>query len=192
MLVKKTTREAKKFYHHTFEIKRHGRSKHRHTLLVNPEDISQNEPTRMSVTQTLGGAYVVDFGQGLIEVSISGTTGYKARYNSEGEYVDGFEEFINFRENIYRDFIQNSDNGMEMFWYNWEDDEYYQIQPKSFRLMRNKQAPLLYRYEFQFICLAECKRSRYPKLTEKQVNTIDILMDAGRIHDAKNKLKRYL
>ncbi len=152
-LVKPTTAMLKKMYHMTFERRIKGVTEKRHTLLINPEDFSQNEPARANVTQTLGGAYVDDFGQGLLQITIAGTTGYKARYSTEGLYVDGYEEFSLFRKNVYRDFVTANDPAMTLHWFNWEDNEHYQIQPVNFRLQRNARQPLLYRYEFQFICI---------------------------------------
>ena len=153
-LVKDLTLRAKKMYRQTFEMKKEGvGSILIHTLLVNPEDMQMEEPARANVTQTLGGAYVMDFGQGLFTVTLSGITGYRKRVNTEGKLMDGFEEFITFRNKIYRDFIAKNDPKLSLYWYNWEDGEFYQIQPLSFRLMRNKSEPLLYRYEFRFVCI---------------------------------------
>lgn len=155
-LVKDTTLAKKRFYRYSFELRKDGvGSVHFHTMLINPEEMSMDEPTRASVTQTLGGAFVTDFGQGLSSVTISGTTGYRKQTNAEGQTVDGFEEFMNFREHIYRTFIASSDSNekMHLFWYNWEDAEFYEIQPMSFRLQRSRSQPLLYRYEFRFTCL---------------------------------------
>lgn len=152
-LAKPTTDFQKLLYHQTFELRTNGQVAYRHTLLVNPEDMSQSEPARVNVMQTLGGAYVDDFGAGLRQVTISGITGFKARVNKEGSYVDGYEEFTNFRRKIYRNFIETNSPGMELYWYNWEDGEFYQVQPMSFRLQRNARQPLLYRYEFQFTCI---------------------------------------
>jgi hypothetical protein len=155
-LVKDTTLAKKRFYRHSFELRVDGYGTvNFHTLLINPEDFSMDEPTRASVTQTLGGAFVTDFGQGLPSVVISGTTGYRKQTNAEGQTVDGFEEFMNFRQGVYRSFISASEDNekMHLFWYNWEDEEFYEIQPMSFRLQRNKSEPLLYRYEFRFTCI---------------------------------------
>jgi hypothetical protein len=167
-LVKDTTKLLKLMYHQTFEIKEKGKTTMRHTLLVNPEDMSMEEPSRVNVVQTLGGAYVTDFGQGLPTVTISGITGYKARYSVEGNYVDGFEEFMLFRGSVYRNFLEANSADMELHWYNWEDNEHYQIQPTGFRLSRNARQPLLYRYEFRFVCLR--KRGSPHKIYDKILN----------------------
>jgi hypothetical protein len=154
-LVSAKTSRLKKSYHHTFELRKNGKTEVRHTLLLNPQSLAQNEQARSSVTQTLGGAYVTDFGAALPTVSISGTTGYRQRHNGDGELRDGYEEFMHFRNEIYRKFIQTNDPDYELFWYNWEDEEYWAIQPTSFRLQRSVSEPLLYRYEFNFTCIGK-------------------------------------
>lgn len=172
-LVLPNTARLKKLYHLTFEVAKRGIGTiYRHTLLVNPQEFTQVEPARNTVTQTLGGAFVQDFGQGLPQVTISGITGYKARKNVDGEVRDGFEEFRHFRETIYRMFIRNNEADLVMYWYNWEDEEYYAIQPHTFRLQRNKAEPLLYRYEFNFTCLRRANIMPYqvPKNTKGAID----------------------
>jgi hypothetical protein len=165
------TKALKKVYHHTFEVRKGSSLVTRHTLLLNPQNLTQTEQARTSVTQTLGGAYVTDFGGALPVVSISGTTGYKQRYNADGELRDGYEEFIHFRNEVYRKLIQTNDPDYKMFWYNWEDKEYYQIQPTNFRLQRNVSEPLLYRYEFDFTCLSKASVSTKPTANTYVLNS---------------------
>lgn len=162
-LVSRATAELKKNYHQTFEIKENGKTIVRHTLLLNPQSLTQNEQSRSSVTQTLGGAYVVDFGSALPQVTISGTTGYKSRVNADGEIRDGWEEFKHFRSEVFRKFLNTNSPNYEMHWYNWEDEEYYRIQPVAFRLQRSVSEPLLYRYEFTFTCLAPSTAGTQPE-----------------------------
>lgn len=160
-LVMDSTVRIKQFYRQSFEIKQQGvGSLMFQTLVQNPDDMSQDEPARATVTQTLGGAFVTDFGQGLPSVVLSGTTGYKKRINSEGQETDGFQAFRDFRNKVYRDFITQNDPTLELYWYNWEDEEYYQIQPTNFRLQRNKTESLLYRYEFRFTCLRAVQNAK--------------------------------
>jgi hypothetical protein len=148
-----SSRDKRAFYRQTFEIKDNGKSVYRHTLLINPEDMNVEEPHRATVTQTMGGAYLSLFGQGLHNVSLSGKTGYHARRNAEGVMTDGYEEIQNLRKRIYRDFINMPSSQYEMFWYNWEDEEYYKIMPMSMRVQRNTSGGLMYRYDIQFTCL---------------------------------------
>lgn len=180
-LVSPATLARKKFYRHTFDMKYAGSSVMLHTLLLNPDDMAQDEPARANVTETLGGAFVTDFGKGIPTVTISGTTGYRQRKTAEGRTFDGFEEFIHFRTRVYRGFIEDNDPKLSLYWYNWEDDEYYEIQPTNFRLQRNKSEPLLYRYEFKFTCLNRLK-SRNQPITDYLLNsppTRELAMEIG-------------
>jgi hypothetical protein len=158
---KESTVKLKTFYRYTFDIRKEGKgSIMLHTLIINPEDMSQDEPARNGVTQTLGGAYTTDFGSGLPTVSISGTTGYKTRMGAEGVARDGYEEFVKFRQDVYRGFISNPDPTLSLYWYNWEDAEFYEIQPQNFRLQRSKSAALMYRYEMRYTCIRKLDTTR--------------------------------
>ena len=159
----KSSRDARKFYKQTFEVRDNGKIKYRHTLLVNPQEMSVDEPHRASVTQTLGGAYVELFGKGLHTVNISGLTGYHARKNVEGKITDGYQEMRNFRNKIYRDFLKSIDSKYQLFWYNWEDTEYYQVIPMNFRLQRSRSEPTMYRYDLSMTCIKAVGAGTKPK-----------------------------
>src|SRR5277367_3573779 len=46
-------------------------------LVIRPEELTRTDPSRMTVQQTLGGAWADDFGPGLGSINISGTTGWR-------------------------------------------------------------------------------------------------------------------
>lgn len=156
------TSEKRLFYHQTFVMKDKDVEIYRHTLLVNPQDMSVAEPARINPQQTLGGAYVAKFGQGLHQITLGGITGYNARRNAEGIMTDGYEEIKNFRDKVYRYFLTNESSQVEMFWYNWEDEEYYKVVPTSFRIMRNVSQPLLYRYELAMTAIEKIGVNKKP------------------------------
>ncbi|AKG36082.1 hypothetical protein [Paenibacillus durus] len=165
VLVSAATYDQKRFYRMTFELRKtlpsgDSGALSLHTLLVNPSDFSQDEPGRGNIIQTLGGAYVADFGLGLPTVTLSGTTGYRVRASAEGKERDGYEELRDFRSDIYRKILLANDPQHALYWYNWEDDEYYEIHPQNFRLQRSKSEPTLYRYEFRFTCLRRLTKTR--------------------------------
>lgn len=186
------TKNARRFYRHTFDMHYEGiGSVMLHTLVLNPEDMAQEEPARATVTPTLGGAYVTDFGTGLTSVVLSGTTGYMKRTTAEGAEVDGRTEFFKFRLEVYRRFISNNEPKLHLYWYNWEDDEYYEIQPQSFRLQRNKSEPLLYRYEFRFICTRQLLRDKFTNLVQylqNNPNTRQMVNELGKSGSAINEI----
>lgn len=170
MLVTTKTIREKQFRHLTFEVTRNGVPVKTHTLTINPEDLTQKEPNRSEVTQTLGGAYVEDWGAGLIEMVIRGTTGYRKRVNIQGKETDGFQEFKDLRNDIFRYFLnpdgtakRDSRDEYTLNFYNWEDSEYYEVFPKYFQLSRSKNRPLLYSYDFPFICLRPIGKSSRPR-----------------------------
>lgn len=162
------------FYRQSFELKNNGKAVYMHTLLVNPQDMTKAEPARINVQQTLGGAYVSHFGQGLHQVTISGTTGYSARYNTSGELKDGYTELKAFQEKVYRYYVKEKSAFIEMFWYNWEDEEYYKVVPTNFRIMRNKSEPTLYRYELTFVALEPVGAGQKPKMNLNALDAISV------------------
>jgi hypothetical protein len=110
---------------------------------INPEEYTQEEPSRSTVTQTKGGAWVDDFGGGLPVITIRGTTGFQ-----KGLGVQKFKELRDMIRKYY-------DDGSELTFHNWTDDESWIVHPdpSGFRLLRNKTNPLLYMYEMRLICL---------------------------------------
>ena len=143
------------FHRMSFEIRDQGKFVRMHTLLINPGEMSFDEPARVNIQQTLGGAYVSDFGKGLPTVSITGTTGFAARRSATGKVRDGLTEWQAIRDDVYRYFTKSKSHQMEMYWFNWEEGtEFYKIQPQSLRLQRSKAQPLLFQYEFRFTCIA--------------------------------------
>lgn len=167
-----STHKKRAFYHQTFVIKDKDKEVYRHTLLVNPQDMSITEPARINVQQTLGGAYVSKFGQGLHQITLSVLTGYNARPNAEGKMTDGYEELKNFRDKVYRYYVTAPSSHVEMFWYNWEDEQYYKVVPMSFRVMRNVAQPTMYRYELSMTALEPVGPGRRPRPTPNKLNKV--------------------
>lgn len=160
----------RRFYRYTFELRNNGKSVYTHTLLLNPSDMSFDEPPRINAVQTLGGAYITNFGRGLAQVTISGVTGFNARMNTAGVVMDGYTEWKALRDQVYRYYVNTMSSQVEMYWYNWEDDEYYKVVPLSFRLMRNKAEAKLYRYELRFICTKRLNSAEYKTANAKEAN----------------------
>jgi hypothetical protein len=171
-----STMQKRRFYKQTFQVKDKGKEKYRHTMLINPQEMTIAEPARINTQQTLGGAYVSHFGQGLFQVTLSGVTGYKARYNADGQLRDGYEEFKAFRDKVYRDFVTYPSSQLELFWYNWEDEQYFKIVPTSFRLMRSKSEAIMYRYELAFVCLNTVGAGTKPIYNANKLDEINLAL----------------
>lgn len=134
------------------------------TLSINPENFSQTEPARITVTQTKGGMFVDHFGAGVTTITIAGTTGYKHRVvqvskdPNFAELESGQQEFLRLRK-MYRDWMDNSTdptaegvsnpNPAQMRFHNWADNESYLVAINTFTLQRAVGRPLLYQYNIQ-------------------------------------------
>lgn len=125
---------------------------------INPQEYTQTEPARVTITQTKAGAWVDDFGSGLPVVTIKGTTGFKPRNPKDGKPSTGFEEFKELRDYIrsYYDSVSpgttRSINDYLIF-HNYTDGESWYVVPEVFTLMRSVSRPLLYMYEIRMTCI---------------------------------------
>ncbi len=179
MNVLRQTNFAKTFKHITFELHKDESLFYSYTFTINPEEFSQEEPSRSSVIKTLGGAYVEEWGRDLININIKGTTGYGKRYYANGKETDGYQTFKDLRDKIYRYFLepqgrmkQTQTSKYQLLFFNWEDDEYYEVYPERFILMRSKNKPLLYSYDFSFICIKQIGRQKTSVDTLAIINSL--------------------
>jgi len=126
-------------------------------LFINPEEFSQTEPTRISVTQTKGGAFVDYFGQGIRTISIKGITGFKSR-KVGSEELSGHDQFLNLRT-LIRDWTTNSKIDPKdhiLYLFNFADSEFYEIIVNNFQLLRSVGRSLLYQFNIAITCIREC------------------------------------
>lgn len=133
---------------------------------VNPEEYTQEEPSRSLVTQTLGGAWVDDFGGGLPVISIRGNTGFRNGM--------GFQKFKELRD-LIRSYYKSNTVGQsiedELVFHNFTDEESWVVHtdPTGFRLLRSKNNPLLYMYEIRLICL---RPATHPNTNRTEVGNV--------------------
>lgn len=135
----------------------------RYRFALNPEQLTQEEPNRVTVVQTKGGAWVDDFGGGLVNISFKGTTGFKNRTESG---TNGFSKFKELRDLIRQYYFKQTpglevkeDN--ELKFYNHTDGEAWVVVPKVFSLMRSVSRPLLYLYDIQLTAIRPAKLPNY-------------------------------
>lgn len=117
---------------------------------INPDEMIQQETSRSTVTQTVGSAYIDDFGGGLPTIYIKGNTGF-----SNGLGVTRFMQLRNLIRQYYNATTPGQDVTDEIVFHNYTDDESWVVHtdPQGFRLLRNNENPLLYMYEIYFICI---------------------------------------
>jgi len=177
----------------TFEYYNKATGERKHiTLLINPEEFSVTEPARITVTQTKGGAFVDHFGRGLKQVTIRGVTGYKPPQR-EGKVakISGHLHFIELRK-LIRDWTEyakdpNTSKDHVMRFYNWTDEEYWEIAVTQFTLQRAVNRPMLYQYNISFTVLRDIDRA--PKEYGVGIEYYDYLMQPeARVPIVANKV----
>lgn len=138
-----------------------------HILSINPEDLSITEPSRMSVQQTIGSAWVDNFGPGLRTISISGTTGWRANHETgrdwEAEYNSLYKEsFVKWHSLRADKITAGQDPGVvELEFVDALDKVAVIVAPVSFVLKRNKNRPLLIQYSIVLNVLRDIKDFNY-------------------------------
>lgn len=115
-----------------------------------PESIQYHYPSRGTVIQTFDGGFVDDFGEGLVDIVVSGHTGWR-----EGVVMDGMMAFLTFRELVIRLFHQLRAamaaaglpiETVKMYWVDTLNMCVYEVYPISLQTSKNRQRPLLYQY----------------------------------------------
>ncbi|WP_293372286.1 hypothetical protein [Nevskia sp.] len=128
------------------------------TLIIRPEELSRDEPSRLSVQQTIGGAYLDHYGVGISTISIQGNTGWRA-----GIAEDGGQHFQRLRASIFHRWheLREEQQGrgdpdrVEMIFTDTLDEIAVVVAPQSFRLQRSKTKPLLYQYAMKMVVLRD-------------------------------------
>lgn len=128
-------------------------------MSIRPEDLTRTEQSRMTVSQTLGGAWVDDFGPGVPTVNLAGTTGWGA-----GGLPDGFEQFKKLHETVFEKWHKlraevaregKDPDGVKLIFSDGLDDFVWAVVPQNFILKRNKARPLLSQYQIALVKQAD-------------------------------------
>lgn len=120
-------------------------------LVIRPEDLTRSDRSRLSVTQTLGGAWADNFGRGVPQVNISGHTGW-----GQGMLPNGQKEFQNLFDTVFKRWHEDRakvlKNGLDpekvrLIFSDSLDDFTWVMAPQTFKLKRSRTRPLLSQYE---------------------------------------------
>lgn len=126
---------------------------------IRPEDLARNEPSLMTPVQTLGGAYIDDFGPGLSNIQISGHTGWRG---SEAE--DGAAAFETLRNLIWVAWharrqaavdAGQSPDVVKLIFADALDNIVNVVVPGAFSLKRNRARPLLMMYNLSMTVVSD-------------------------------------
>lgn len=129
-----------------------------HYFSLRPEEFNYEIPSRANVHQTLGGAWVDDFGVGLKRITLSGTTGWR------GVVIPGELWFLAFRELVYERYFAlrqlAANTGVDpdtirLFYVDTLNYLACWVHPVEFTHERSKSRPLLHRYRIQFVVVQE-------------------------------------
>lgn len=127
-------------------------------ITVRPESLSRTEPTRMTVQQTLAGAWIDAFDRGVATIKIAGTTGYRGNGLLSGEAA-----FMLLRGSVFQGWNDaraaviaggGDPNASVFLWMVDALDNFVAlVAPKTFTLERSKTSPLLMRYRIELLQL---------------------------------------
>lgn len=130
-----------------------------------PEDMSYTYPTRATAINTLGGAYVDDFGSAIAEINIRGNTGYKMGGRGSGlgdvgpaGISSGDLLMVSLRNMMVQSYHQQrlwlakagqDPDLIQLMLVDTLNLTMFKVYPRQFQLQRSKQSPLLYRFNLQ-------------------------------------------
>lgn len=109
------------------------------------------------------------------------------------EELNGFEQIV-FLRNIFRHYSDKKEsrepsNNLVMIWYNGKDGDSWLVEPKEFRLFRDAQSPLTYKYSITFTTLAP-----FSAILAQDKDTLDEVFDPNvlfqRVQEYNRSLKR--
>lgn len=143
------------------------------TLQPNPQDITYTRPTRATVIQTLGGAWVDDFGEGVIEVVISGNTGWQIGVGGEAR-IHLFQDLVvtNFHKSREAKAADGDDpDSIKLILVDTLNIFVGVCYPSVFEMSKNVSSPLLWNYHIKLLVL------------DKLFDPGDVLAGAGGVLD---------
>lgn len=128
-------------------------------LNIRPADLTRVEPSRATVQQTLGGAWLDNWGPGIRQININGHTGWRG-----SNYEDGMSAFKTLNNAVFKSWHEKRrlaiSSGrdpelIQLIFADLLDDFVYVVAPMAFTLRRSKQSPLLMQYQISMLVLSE-------------------------------------
>ncbi|PWC44271.1 hypothetical protein [Azospirillum sp. TSO22-1] len=124
---------------------------------IRPEELIREEPSRLTVQQTLGSAWVDAFDRGVSTITLKGHTGWRGGFSA-----DGAAQFENLRSTVFTQWHARrkalAEKGQDpeavgLYFADTLDRITARVAPKTFTLRRSKDAPLLMRYDVSLLVL---------------------------------------
>lgn len=133
------------------------------SLVIRPEDLTRTDSSRIATHQTLGGAWVDNFGPGLPALTISGHTGWRRRVAGDDEQ-DGLERFQHLYEHVFTKWHERRADAIRagqdpdrvrLVYADALDQFAVVVAPISFTLRRSKSRPLLCQYQIAMTVVSQ-------------------------------------
>lgn len=130
-----------------------------HWLVIRPEEMTKSDPSRGSVQQTLGGAWLDDFGTGLSNITIKGHTGWRGTDSLSGESLwtdlHGVVLARYHAERATRVAQGRDPDRVQLLFADQLNDLSLVVYPERFSLHRHKSRPLLKLFDISLIVLGD-------------------------------------
>lgn len=133
-------------------------------MVIRPEELTRVEPSRLSVQQTLAGAWADAFDRGVATIRISGHTGWHGAAASTGGGLSGEAQFQTLRTTAFQGWHDargalvaagQDPAAVEMVFIDELDRFSALVAPKVFTLRRSKTRPLLMMYVIELLVLQD-------------------------------------
>lgn len=122
--------------------------------VVKPEHIAYSRPARGTVTSTIGGAFLDDYGEGVGSISIEGHTGWRRGGLTQFKLIE-----LTFQEYLRRRAIASDGGGDPNSISLWLIDtlnlEASSVYPLEFVGSKTRTRPLLFNYRMRFTILTD-------------------------------------
>lgn len=130
-------------------------------FVIRPEELTWTETSRLSVNQTLGGAWADNFGASIPTINLSGHTGW---HKMGIEKKDGLDRFVALKETVFDGWhLQRQQsindgqdpNQVRLIFSDALDSRAVVVAPQSFTLRRSKSRPLLAQFQISLLVMDE-------------------------------------
>lgn len=134
--------------------------------IVRPEHYSLTRISRGTVVQTVGSAFLDDFGEGPGQLVIAGSTGWGVGLEEPGiRKLKALEAlFVEYEARRVRLRDRNQDPNVVKLWMTDDlNQESLSLYPLEFSLDRSKSRPLLYFYRMRFVIIEDLSANTPPQ-----------------------------
>jgi hypothetical protein len=126
-------------------------------LPIRPENLTITDPWRVTVHNTLGGAYADTFGRAAGVITLSGTTGWRGGEEAFTRLSDQFQLFNRLRQTRIENGL--SPDAVELAYLDTLHNRTLVVALQSYTLQRSIGDPLRIRYHIQFAVLRDLSES---------------------------------